>query len=292
MKLPKLFNSDVLSTVCLFTTLVCAGLLVYGCYAGIKAVEVTSSQDSSTEGLRYFLPAPFLIIEQQTDERWIAKLELGVDRSREYTLQPYTVMATSKAEINFEADGTLKQFKLEQDTTKVAEAVVNALKEVQLKNLELQNQALDKRILEAQKTKSPGLEGKDAALGSRKVEIYRIKGTELISASSPIELRIPVPPPPPRRDEVASADPTKLNVNLSDGKVTVERPGAPLEQKDILNMHFFKPGGNPVDNNTELLKKFTFDSKRKQVVADQKLVSEILGGKIVIGNAEGTVPSQ
>src|SRR5262249_27053284 len=291
MKLHKLFNSDALTTVCLFTTLICSGLVVYGCYAGIKAVEVASSQDSSTEGLRYFLPAPFLIIEQQTDERWIAKLELGVDRSREFTLQPYTVMAKSKAEINFEADGTLKSFKLEQDTTQVAEAVVNALKEVQLKNLELQNQALDKRILEA-KTKSPGLEGKEAALGSRKVEIYRIKGTELISAGSPIELRIPVPPPPPRRDEVASADPTKLIVNLSEGKVIVERPGAPLELKNIQDMRFFKPNGDPATNNTDLQTKFTYVVEKKQFVADQKAVPEILGGKISIEKAEGPVPRQ
>ena len=147
-----------------------------GCYSTITAHEVTD--DPKAEGLRYFLPAPYLIVEESSGNRWDARLELAVDRSREYAVQPRTYFATSNAEVSFNSDGTLKSFKLTQDSTTVPEAMINALKDIGTKTLDLQQSTT------SPPPKGQGGAGKGAKASAEQASlhayVFRIDGEQLI----------------------------------------------------------------------------------------------------------------
>ena len=119
-------------------------LVTSGCYSTITAGEVKGN--ANPDGMRYFLPAPYLVVTELPENKWDAQLNTAVDRSHEYYVQPQTVFAKGTAEVSFNDDGTLKSFKLTSDATTVADAVVTATKDIELKNLELQQDALDRQI--------------------------------------------------------------------------------------------------------------------------------------------------
>lgn len=186
--------------------LILLGLLTSGCYAGIRAYEdcvnkeVPPSCQDAPAGLRYFLSVPYLIIEERPNNQWSARVELVVDRSREFTLQPYAFLAKSTATVQFNPDGTLKSFQLDQDTTDIPEAVLNGLKEVQLKRLELEKAALDKRVADAEAaakaTEKPGAAGKGVVLqgAERKAYMLRIEGDTVKwrdRARNPVSILVP-----------------------------------------------------------------------------------------------------
>lgn len=151
---------------------------LFGCLSGIKARQVTPAEPNA-DGLRYFLPAPYLVLSEDAKGQWSAKIELGVDRSREFALSPYNYFANTNASAVFETNGALKSFHLTSDSTKIPQALVDALKEVGLKQLELDEAAIDDEI-------KAGLEGDKKGVkptpGARQVLIYRIHGRELIPA--------------------------------------------------------------------------------------------------------------
>jgi hypothetical protein len=123
-----------------------------GCYSSITAKEVT--EDPNASGLRYFLPTPYLIIRHLPNDTWDAELQVFVDRSRTFSVQPNAYFAKSDFKLVNNADGTIKSFKLGHDTTVVASASVNAAKDVALKEMELRQQTLDRQIQASQKSSS------------------------------------------------------------------------------------------------------------------------------------------
>lgn len=117
-------------------------LLLTGCIAGIDAVQVANDK---TNGLRYFLPVPVLVIREykgQVD----AEIKMAVDRKQEYAVQPYTWLGTSESTIEFNDDGTLKSFTLNQDTSEIPDAAVQALKDIGVKELDLRQEEIQRKI--------------------------------------------------------------------------------------------------------------------------------------------------
>lgn len=211
----------------------------------ITAKEVTAA-DADANGLRYFLPAPYLVIEQTADAKWDARMELGVDRSREFYIQPQAVFAKGNAVISFNDDGTLESFKLDADSTAVPSSVVAAAKDVELKRLELERAALD-----AAEKKKDEKGGAGAALlnikGKRAFAVYRVKGEQVVGvpaqpATSVVEGYVSVDAAGGVRDpDAISTDPPALTARPSaDGsKLVIKLADRNLTEADKAKLHFF-----------------------------------------------------
>ena len=274
----------------------------WGCYAGVNAREATVSpaprevlgegtKQDPPPGLRYFLTAPYLIIEEQPQGRWAARLELGVDRSREFAVQPYAILASSTATILFHTNGTLKSFKLEQDTTKIPEAVVDALKAVQLKRIELEQAALDRQLKEAEEGKAALL--RDGAAPpvdpeDRRVLVYRVVGSEV--SPMRVDARVKVPkaeaaPTSGRADGLSG-----LAMKIEGDVAELSGRNRPLAQTDIGAMQFVRADNQAVSD--EVARKLRGDTKvraGKLVVPVASLRSASVK-RIAIGTAEVEVP--
>ena len=123
-----------------------------GCISCITAREVTN--DPKAPGLRYFLPSPYLIIRHLPNDTWDAELQVFVDRSHTFSVQPNAYFAKSNFTLINNADGTIKSFSLEQDSTFVASASITAAKDIALKEMELRQQMLERQIQAAHKSSS------------------------------------------------------------------------------------------------------------------------------------------
>jgi hypothetical protein len=155
-----------------------------GCYAGIRANEVSSSSDTAAQGIRYHLPAPYLIVERTAKGQVDAKVEYLADRSRVFYVAPYVIFATQKADIELNTDGTLKSFKLEQDSTPVSAAVVQGVKDVAIKKLDLEKADAEERAKRATSA-SERTDDKNA-----KTWVFALKGPEAVPMGSR-ELKLP-----------------------------------------------------------------------------------------------------
>ena len=218
------------------------GSLSSGCYTGISAKQVTLAgggsttevdkagkktgrflDNSQTEGLRYFLPAPVLVVEQIDKGKYDARVEFTVDHSRVFAVQPTETLASSTATIEFYPDGTLKNFQLNQDSTEVPAAVVKGLQDLETKKLDLQKAAIDKAA-EASAARIEKGPLPAAPEGARKVCVYRIDGPKLTPApdldGNCNALKV-LPEEPAGQGEGLAAKASKLSATLSPDRSTV-----------------------------------------------------------------------
>ena len=169
-----------------------------GCVSGIKAGEVTSKdRDHPPDGLRYYMPARYLVIQQQADGKWDAAIQSVVDTSHEYYVQPYAIFASGAATAEFNDDGTLKSFKLVSKASDVPLAAVDALKGIELEREKLLQDALDalKKQAGSKPPEAPPA-GPPARQPPERREVYmfRIEGDHLVgSGMGPIAKPVVVP---------------------------------------------------------------------------------------------------
>lgn len=119
-----------------------------GCYTSITAKEVT--ENSNACGLRYYLPTPYLIVRHLPNDTWDAELQVFADRSRIFSAQPNAYFAKSDFTLTYNADGTIKEFSLTQDSTAVASASITGMKDIASKETELRQEMYDRQIQKAQ----------------------------------------------------------------------------------------------------------------------------------------------
>ena len=283
----------------------CAASILSGCYAGVRGGEVVIGDGTSEKpGLRYYLTAPYFIVEQLPDQRWTARMELGVDRSRTYAIQPYTVLAASTATVEFNPDGTLKSFKLDQDTTKVPEAVVNALKDIQLKRLALEQSALDEKLTEAQKageTKAaagllrPAPEGAPpeapAPQEMRRVFVYKVNGTQLQKPGATPTLSVPptASTPEARTGLVRPPGSSDLRLTVSGQKAVLEKGDDGLSQADIARLAFFKANGDPLEDAATAALRSKFSVVQRRLEIPVQTLRDAAVARIGLGRSEVTV---
>jgi len=167
-----------------------AVLCCIGCQSGITAREVDQSKEGETPGIRYYLAAPYLVIEEQAGPKWDARLELAIDPTHEFAVEPYTRFAASTSSIDINADGTIKSFKLNQDGTTVPSALVTSLKDLELKRLEIEQKKTEARQRPVSGTKVTAM----GAAGERSFHIYRVQGEQLVGADGKVA-NVPIPAP-------------------------------------------------------------------------------------------------
>jgi hypothetical protein len=104
-----------------------AGLALQGGCAGISAGADTESVEAPVDGIRYYEPAPFLLV--YADGRGALKTEVLYlpDTTRKRVIDPYAVLASNNATLSFK-DGTLTGTRSEVDETVVPAAVLESLK--------------------------------------------------------------------------------------------------------------------------------------------------------------------
>jgi hypothetical protein len=197
---------------------IASALTLSGCIAGITAGELTPANDSP-DGLRYFLPATYFVVEQTAQGQWDAHLQAVVDRSREFYVQPYAYLASGKTTVEFHPDGTLKSFRLESDSTAVPEAAINAVKDIQLKREELKREEIARRASAGFTAKDKQVMSRgDEGAGDRPVFIYKLDGDKLTGVGAPPQATVTF--------AVAKAEPPGLPINLDPKALSMEQTDA------------------------------------------------------------------
>jgi len=161
-------------------------LLLTGCVAGTRGGPVYAS-NANAAGIRYFLPAMYLVVQQSPEGTLSTSFEVLADSSQTYYVEPFIVLATQKADITLNLDGTLQSFKLEQDGTPVSAAVVGAVKDISLKKLELEQAAAEA------KPAGGRAEGDARTIRRSRIWIFQISGKTANPVASVNSL---VPPKP------------------------------------------------------------------------------------------------
>jgi len=228
-------------------TLVCASAAISGCYTGIHSQQLTGETDD-VKGLRYYLPAPLLVVDEIAPGKYDARVEFSIDRSKVFSVQPTQYMATSSATIEFNDDGTVKSFQLDQDSSDIPAAFVEGLRDLELKKLELEKAALDeaKKNAESGKPKSAA-RAAAAAAGGREVCVYRIDGPNPVTEMTT-----------PCRKVIAGKDPNNtgagepgaagatIDLSADEQQVVVSRSEGPLGSADWNKLTLLKTDRKPV----------------------------------------------
>ena len=97
-----------------------------GC-AGISVHPV--SDDSAARGIRYYEPAPFLLVHSDGKGGLTSSVVILPDLSRKMSARPYAVLARNDATLQFQ-NGMLSSSKSVADETVIPKAVVSALEKV------------------------------------------------------------------------------------------------------------------------------------------------------------------
>lgn len=230
--------------------LAATAVLGSGCYTGLVAIQVPQEGSAKIEGLRYYLPRPHLVLEELPGDKWDARVVYVIDRSREFAVQPTQVLAKVNATIEFNDDGTLKSFQLNQHSGDVPESFINGFKDVAVKMLELEKAAADEELkaAEGDGTGTPGPPSaakKDGVPAggkeTRRLYTYAINGSDAIkwTASKPIATMELGPPTKP--------EPKLKLAKSSDGKqVVISLSGEPLGTADLDKLAFFDASGKPI----------------------------------------------
>lgn len=260
-----------------------AGLAVAsgtGCISGVNGRLVRKADQ---EGLRYFLAAPYLVVTEAGGGQWEARFEVGVDRSREFTLKPYNWMAINHAVVEFQPDGTLKSFTLTQDSDDIPVAVVEAIRDVGLQAAKLQEAEIEAERAsgQAQARVASAYVKEEAAAGERKtVErrsyVFRIDGGAAAPEAGFASMLFK-----PAKSSVPTPQVGKLMLPCKDAKGGAARP---CTSADIEKLGAFRSGRKVTGAELKWLRaKFTLD-KDKLAVRKEALqgIDRILLGVVEI----------
>ena len=261
----------------------CLLLAQAGCYTGVRGSQVTKP-DADEEGIRYFLPAPLLVVDEFAPGKFDARVELTVDRSKTFTMQPTQVLAASTATVEFNADGTLKSFQLDQDSTEVPAAVVAGLKDLESKKLELQKAALDEA---AKQAAGGGAAVAAANAGTRRVCVYRVNGTQPAAPMGCSEVAVAS-----SGDGVSPAPATGATIKLSvDGsRLVISKAGKQLGTADRAKLTFIGNNGQKLSDVAALPLRQAAAKNGATLELDVATLRQHGISKVTFESAEADVP--
>lgn len=144
-------------------------LMLTGCVAGTRGGPIPSNS-AKLAGIRYFLPALYLVVQQTPEGALSASFEVLADSSQAYFVEPYIILAKQNIDITLNGDGTLQSFKLEQDGTPVSAAIVAAVKDISLKKFELEKAAAEAR------SGTPSASVQDDGGRASKMWVFQVNG--------------------------------------------------------------------------------------------------------------------
>jgi hypothetical protein len=110
--------------------LLCVGLAAC---AGLAAREVDTTNtvrarsDENLRGIRYYLPAPYILVYSNGPGRLAAEYLVMPDLDRTMSVDPYSILASNKSKLTFQ-NGMLTSGASNADATVIPMAVIEALK--------------------------------------------------------------------------------------------------------------------------------------------------------------------
>jgi hypothetical protein len=126
--------------------------LILSACAGLTAREIdrtiTSGErsDAQARGIRYFLPAPYILVYSNGPGRLAAQFVVMPDLDRTMSVDPYSILASNKSKLSFQ-NGMLTSGSSVADATVIPTAVIEALKTAALARAGMDMPAGDTRAL-------------------------------------------------------------------------------------------------------------------------------------------------
>jgi hypothetical protein len=120
--------------------------------AGLATREIDDSvsarSDANLRGIRYYLPAPYILVYSNGPGRLAAQLVVMPDLDRTMSIDPYSILASNKSKLTFQ-NGMLTSGASNADATVIPTAVIEALKTAALAraNLDMPQSAGETRAL-------------------------------------------------------------------------------------------------------------------------------------------------
>ncbi len=99
---------------------------VGGC-AGVRNIYV--EDDANTDGIRYYVQAPFIMVHTDNAGGLTSKLIYLPDTTRIYSVKPYSYLAKNDTTLKFDR-GVLTEGQTVVDTAEVPKAIIGALETV------------------------------------------------------------------------------------------------------------------------------------------------------------------
>jgi hypothetical protein len=211
---------------CATTACAWLALLLTGCVAGTRGGPIYP-ENTKAEGVRYFLPAMYLVVQQTPEGILSTSFEVLADSSQEYYVEPFIILAKQNVDITLNPDGTLQSFKLEQDGTPVSAAVVAAMKDISLKKLDLEQAAAEAKAKAGGKGASERPESRRS-----NVWVFQVRGrTATRITAVPPAVAVPPQPPSPGGSGASGAVEGKFTITIggdaggvpADSKLTVDK---------------------------------------------------------------------
>jgi hypothetical protein len=101
-------------------------ILLSGC-AGLSTRSVPNdASERLAGGIRYYQPAPYLLLYTNSEGGFVSKLLILPDLQRKMSIRPYAIAASNNATLTF-TNGMLDTAKAEIDQTEVPKAVIASL---------------------------------------------------------------------------------------------------------------------------------------------------------------------
>jgi hypothetical protein len=189
-------------------------VLLTGCVAGTRGGPIYGD-NTAAQGIRYFLPAMYLVVQQTQEGTISASFEVIADSSQAYYVEPFVVLAKQDVDITLNADGTLQSFKLEQDGTPVSAALVAAVKDISLKKLELEQAAAEAKAADGARAQDK----EDGARAMRHSNIWIFQVSGATATRMAVNSSVVVPPKPPSAGTTAPSGTVegKFKIKIGDG---------------------------------------------------------------------------
>jgi hypothetical protein len=105
-------------------------ILLASC-AGTTVTTVNDQQDETARGIRYYPPAPYLLVYTDNEGGLTSRIIYLPDTSQKMSAHPYAILASNTTAFGFdETMGYLKGFSVDANAEEVPKAFVAALEQV------------------------------------------------------------------------------------------------------------------------------------------------------------------
>ena len=207
-------------------------VLSSGCVAGTRGGPV-QGRHANAAGLRYYLPALYLVVQQTPEGVLSTSFEVMADSSQEYYVEPFVILA--KQTVTFKPkDGMLQSFKLEQDSTAVSTALVSALKDIEVKRFEIDKAKREAEAAAAAASARPARSERDGNAGRQSsIWVFQISGRQATRVAA-IPSMVGVPPKPAEAATTPTPDPKfGVDKDADNRRYVVSFKGHEFTQADI-----------------------------------------------------------
>lgn len=144
-------------------------LLLSACTTTMDVKHVTDKNDD-VEGIRYFLPRPYLLVSPAADGTITVETVYLPDLSEQYAITTKSIVAKHKLSVELDDHGFLKSFGTTSDSTDLAKTSIEQAGALQKARMDAAQKESDKAA-EAAKKKKDAVAAADDAVTAAKAEV-------------------------------------------------------------------------------------------------------------------------